>query len=70
MCFYLQIVIERREEVLLGECEMSFMHHTLSKIPEHFPFRVEEYIQLAYCLFDKYSPDKLASAADKYLQER
>ncbi|KXJ24234.1 TBC1 domain family member 20 [Exaiptasia diaphana] len=63
------LVIERREEILLGECEMSFVHHLLSRIPENFPYRVEEYIVSAIFLFDKYSPEKLASAADKYLKE-
>lgn len=63
-------MIDRREEILLGECEMSFVHHMLSKIPENVPYRVEEYIISANFLFDKYSPDKLAGAADKYLRER
>ncbi|KAK3726757.1 hypothetical protein QZH41_010410 [Actinostola sp. cb2023] len=63
------LVIDRREEVLLGECEMSFVHHMMSRIPENFPCRVEEYIISAQFLFDKYSPEKLAGAVEKYLKE-
>jgi hypothetical protein len=42
----------------------------LSTIPENFPYRVEEIIVSAKFLFDKYSPEKMASAAEKYLKER
>lgn len=63
------LVIRRRTEVLNGECEMSYVHHLLSRIPDDLPDYVEEVIATAHSLFCKYPPDKLAGAVERYLKE-
>ncbi|XP_048576845.1 TBC1 domain family member 20 isoform X2 [Nematostella vectensis] len=63
------LVIHRRDDVLLGECDMAFVHHSLSKIPSDFSSRVEELITSTKYLFEKYSPEKMAKAAERHLKE-
>lgn len=67
---FFQLVIRRRTEVLNGECEMSYVHHLLSRIPDDLPDYAEEVIATAHSLFCKYPPDKLAGAVERYLKER
>ena len=49
---------------------MSFVHHTMSRLTDELPSFVEDVIQSGYALFKKYSPEKMAGAAEKYLRER
>ncbi|KAJ7365036.1 hypothetical protein OS493_007677 [Desmophyllum pertusum] len=63
------LVIRRRTDVLSGECEMSFVHHLLSRVPDDLPDYVEELITTAHSLFCKYPPEKLAGAVERYLKE-
>ncbi|XP_078365637.1 TBC1 domain family member 20-like [Oculina patagonica] len=63
------LVIRRRTDVLTGECEMSYVHHLLSRIPDDLPDYVEELITTAHSLFCKYPPEKLAGAVERYLKE-
>jgi len=56
--------------VLNGECEMSYVHHLLSRIPDDLPDYVEEVIATAHSLFCKYPPEKLVGAVERYLKER
>lgn len=63
------LVIRRRSDVLGGECEMSYVHHLLSRIPDDLPDYVEELITAAHSLFCKFPPEKLAGAVDRYLKE-
>lgn len=63
------IVIRRRADVLSGECEMSYVHHLLSRIPDDFPDYVEELVTAAHSLFRKFPPEKLAGAVERYLKE-
>ena len=70
VCGSSQLVLKYRDDVILGECEMSFVHHTLSKITDDLPSCAEDVIQSSYSLFKKYSPEKMAGAAEKYLRER
>lgn len=63
------LVIRRRSEVLGGECEMSYVHHLLSRIPDDLPDYVEELITTAHSLFCKFPPEKLSGAVDRYLKE-
>lgn len=63
------LVIRRRSEVLAGECEMSYVHHLLSRIPDDLPDYVEELITTAHSLFRKFPPEKLSGAVDRYLKE-
>ena len=62
--------MRRRDDVLLGECEMSFVYHMLSRIPEDFPCYVEELVSSAQSLFRKYPPDNLRGEVEQYIRER
>ncbi|KAM7444840.1 hypothetical protein ABFA07_006632 [Porites harrisoni] len=63
------LVIRRRADVLSGECEMSYVHHLLSRIPDDLPDYVEELVTASHSLFCKFPPEKLAGAAERYLKE-
>ena len=55
---------------MLGECEMSFVHHLLSRVPDDFPNYVEDLVSSAHSLFRKYPPEKLAGAVEQYIKQR
>ncbi|XP_002736159.2 TBC1 domain family member 20-like [Saccoglossus kowalevskii] len=55
------IVLHRETEVLSGECEMTYVHSLLSKIPQDLPF--ENLISRAGDLFVQYPPTALAKEA-------
>jgi len=61
VCFILQIVLYREEELLENECEMCIIHSILSKIPDDLPY--EQLIVKAGELYNRYSPDELAHDA-------
>lgn len=63
------LIIRRRSEVLSGECEMSYVHHLLSRIPEDLPDYAEELITAAHAMFRKFPPEKLVGAVERYLKE-
>lgn len=65
------LVISRRSELLLTECEMSSVHHTLCRLPQHIVENntsLEELIDKAHYLFKNYSPQKLESASKRCLR--
>ncbi|XP_070576069.1 TBC1 domain family member 20-like [Ptychodera flava] len=55
------IVLHREKEVLAGDCEMTYVHSLLSKIPQDLPF--EHLISRAGDLFVQYPPSALAKEA-------
>ncbi|XP_077982869.1 TBC1 domain family member 20-like [Glandiceps talaboti] len=55
------IVLYREDEVLAGDCEMTYVHSLLSKIPQDLPF--ENLISRAGDLFVQYPPSALAKEA-------
>lgn len=63
------LIIRRRTEVLSGECEMSYVHHLLSRVPEDLPDYVDELVLAAHALFLKFPPEKLVGSVERYLQE-
>ena len=65
-----QLIIRRRGEVLSGECEMSYVHHLLSRVPEDLPDYIDELVTAAHELFRKFPPEKLVGAVERYLKER
>lgn len=63
------LIIRRRGEVLSGECEMSYVHHLLSRVPEDLPDYIDELVTAAHKLFCKFPPEKLVGAVERYLKE-
>ncbi|CAH1270126.1 TBCK [Branchiostoma lanceolatum] len=57
-----QIVLYRSEDILRVECEMTMVHHTLSRLPEDLPF--EHLVSRAGDLFIQYPPSMLAKEAE------
>lgn len=69
VCFVLQIVLYREEEVLECECDMAMVHHLLSQIPQDLPY--EMLISRAGDLFVQFPPSELAKEAashDRYFR--
>lgn len=60
------LVIERKEQVLLQECDMAMIHCFLSKIPDDINF--EPILKRALVLYQKHPPKVLEEAVQKRVQ--
>lgn len=62
-----QIVLHREKEILKEDCEMAFVHHLLSNLPQNLPF--ETLISRAGDLFIQFPPESIAKEAALYYHE-
>lgn len=58
------LVVQRRSDVFAQDCDMAFIHQTLSKIPDNLDF--EEILDRASATYKDYPPEKL----EKFVKQR
>ncbi|CAL4153575.1 unnamed protein product, partial [Meganyctiphanes norvegica] len=62
------IVIQRKDEVLAGECDMAMQHFILSQVPDSLPF--ESILVEASRLYDAHHPDTLKEEVDEFNRKK
>lgn len=62
------IVLQKKDDILAGECEMAMQHYILSQVPDSLPF--EEILVEARKLYEDYPPDTLQEEVDNYLKNK
>ncbi|KAK7085972.1 hypothetical protein SK128_026341 [Halocaridina rubra] len=62
------IVLQKKQEILSGDCDMAMQHFILSQVPDSLPF--EEILVEANSLHDQYPPDSLQEEVDEFIKKK
>ncbi|XP_045600926.1 TBC1 domain family member 20 [Procambarus clarkii] len=62
------IVLQKKDDVIAGECEMAMQHYILSQVPDSLPF--EKILVEARKLYEEYPPDTLQEEVEEYLKRK
>ncbi|KAK4320045.1 hypothetical protein Pmani_009066 [Petrolisthes manimaculis] len=61
------IVLQRKDDVLAGECDMAMQHLILSQVPDTLPF--EDILVEARKLHEAYPPETLTMEVEEYIKK-